>query len=255
MRPANRERIRTLLKGIETGDPDSVLVVDESRYVQHNPMTREGSEGLAELFARLSQTSPRVVIHRMFEDDDFVFGHVEYDFAEKVTGFEVFRFEDGFAVEHWDNLQHLHGEPNESGHTMTDGATEPADLERTEANRSLVRSFADEVLLARRLERLEHYVADGLIEHDPHRGDGVDAFRRSLSTMTSAGEPALGYERIHRVLAEGDFVLCAGEGRIDGVHSAIYELVRVADGKIVEHWNSIEPIPPRATWNNDNGKF
>jgi predicted SnoaL-like aldol condensation-catalyzing enzyme len=57
------------------------------------------------------------------------------------------------------------------------------------------------------------------------------------------------------VLAEGNFVLCAAEGTFDGVNSALYDLVRIADGKIVEHWDSIEPIPPRSEWNNDNGKF
>jgi predicted SnoaL-like aldol condensation-catalyzing enzyme len=47
------------------------------------------------VFKRLAETSPRVEIVRMFEDGDYVFGHVEYDFAEVVTGFEVFRFDDG----------------------------------------------------------------------------------------------------------------------------------------------------------------
>ena len=37
--------IRKLLKGIETGDPASVAVVDEAKYIQHNSQTHEGSEG------------------------------------------------------------------------------------------------------------------------------------------------------------------------------------------------------------------
>jgi predicted SnoaL-like aldol condensation-catalyzing enzyme len=255
MQTTKRAQIRTLLKGIETGDPESVVVVNEAKYVQHNPMTKEGSEGLAELFKRLSQTSPRVVILRMFEDGDYVFGHVEYDFAEVVTGFEVFRFEDGFAVEHWDNLQHQQSEPNASGHTMIDGATDITDLDRTESNRELVRSFADEVLVDRSLDRLGHYVSDDLIEHDPRRSDGFAVLRTALAETTSAGEPTIGYGRIHRVLAEGNFVLSAAEGTFDGVHSALYDLVRIADGQIVEHWDSIEAIPPRSEWNNVNGKF
>lgn len=255
MHSTRRDGIRKLLKGIESGDPESVVVVNEAKYVQHNPMTREGSEGLAELFKRLSQTSPRVVVHRIFEDGDYVFGHVEYDFADIVAGFEVFRFEDGFAVEHWDNLQHLNDEPNPSGHTMLDGSTEITDLDRTEANRSLVRSFADEVLVDRSLDRLEHYVSTDVIEHDPGRSDGLAALRSALSEVTSTGEPTIGYRRVHRVLAEGNFVLCAAEGTVDGTHSALYDLVRLADGQIVEHWDSFEAIPPRSEWNNDNGKF
>ena len=57
------------------------------------------------------------------------------------------------------------------------------------------------------------------------------------------------------MLAEGSFVLCAAEGAVDGVHSALYDLYRVEGGRIAEHWGSVEAIPPREVWNNDNGKF
>ena len=116
---AKKDRIRALLKSIETGDPGAVAVVNEAKYIQHNPQTHEGSEGLAALFQRLSKTSPRVNIVRAFEDGDFVFAHTEYDFAKRNIGFEVFRFEDGQAVEHWDNIQKRPG-PNASGHSMVD---------------------------------------------------------------------------------------------------------------------------------------
>ena len=67
-----KELIRRLLKGIETGDPASVAVVNEAKYIQHNPQTHEGSEGLAALFARLAKTNPRVNVVRAFADGDFV---------------------------------------------------------------------------------------------------------------------------------------------------------------------------------------
>ena len=97
--------IRTLLKGIETGDPDAVSVISPTQYIQHNPQTQTGREGLAALFARLSKTSPRVNIVRAFADRDYVFGHTEYDFDTRRVGFEVFRFEGELTVEHWDTLE------------------------------------------------------------------------------------------------------------------------------------------------------
>ena len=141
MTSRKKDQIRKLLKGIETGDPDSVSVVNEAKYIQHNPLTPEGSEGLAELFKRLAQTSPQVDIVRIFEDDAYVFAHTDYNFNVLEIGFEVFRFENGLAVEHWDNLQHKLSGPNRSGHTMIDGPTEVTDLDKTESNRELVRSF------------------------------------------------------------------------------------------------------------------
>lgn len=42
---------------------------------------------------------------RGFEDGDYVFAQMEYDFSSPKICFEVFRFENGQAVEHWDNIQ------------------------------------------------------------------------------------------------------------------------------------------------------
>ena len=146
-----KDQICSLLKGIETGDPASVSVVNEEKYIQHNPQTHEGSEGLADLFKRLSKTSPRVNVVRVFEDGDFVFAHTEYDFVTRNIGFEIFRFESGQTVEHWDNIQKRKG-PNNSGHSMVDGSTEAADHEKTESNRSTIKSFVDNVLIQGNIE-------------------------------------------------------------------------------------------------------
>lgn len=252
---ANRkQRICALLKGIESGDPESVTVVNEAKYIQHNPQTHEGSEGLAALFKRLAQTSPRVNIVRVFEDGDYVFGHTEYDFATRNIGFEVFRFEGEQAVEHWDNIQSRQG-PNASGHSMVDGPTEATDLDRTEANRELVRSFVDEVCIGRRLDRLAQFIdEDDFTQHSPHIADGLPALRAAMEATADNGGAAE-YRRLHRLLAEGNFVLAVSEGARDGVHSAFYDLYRIAGGKIVEHWDTVEAIPPRDEWKNDNGKF
>ena len=249
-----KERIRALLKGIETGDPAAVSVVNEAKYIQHNPQTREGSEGLAQLFARLAKSNPRVNIVRAFSDGDFVFAHTEYDFSTRRIGFEVFRFEGDQAVEHWDNIQPRQG-PNASGHTMVDGPTEPADQDRTETNRDLIRSFLEEVLVGRRLNALASYVsADRFTQHSPRLTDGISALRGALEERSSDGF-VIEYQRIHRVLAEGSFVLAVCEGRRAGVHSAFYDLYRLEDDQILEHWDTVEAVAPESEWKNKNGKF
>lgn len=241
----NADKVRTLLKGIETGDPEAVNVISPDTYIQHNPQTLEGREGLAALFARLSKTNPRVNIVRAFEDDDYVFAHTEYDFATRRIGFEVFRFEDGFAVEHWDNIQPRQGS-NASGHSMVDGPTEATDLELTEVNRVLVRRFVEQVLIPHRLEKAEEFI-DGsrLTQHNPQLEDGSIIHDNQIAK----------YKRVHRVLAHGDFVLAVSEGTFEGVHSSFYDLFRVSNGKIVEHWDTIEAVPPENDWKNGNGKF
>jgi predicted SnoaL-like aldol condensation-catalyzing enzyme len=253
MSSTRKERIRALLKGIETGDPAAVAVVNEEKYVQHNPQTHEGSEGLAALFERLSKTSPRVHIVRIFADGDYVFAHTEYDFSTRRIGFEVFRFEVNQTVEHWDNIQPRRG-PNASGRSMVDGPTEAVDLDRTESNRAFVRALIEDVMIPRHLDRLADYVHHELAQHDPALRDGISALEAELSAMTD-GRPLVEYDRLHRVLAEGSFVLTVSEGFRAGVHSSFYDLFRVEDGRIVEHWNTVEAVPPPSEWKNDNGKF
>lgn len=254
MTGAKKDQIKALLKSIETGEPGPIAVVDEERYIQHNPQTQEGSEGLVALFQRLSKTNPRVNIVRAFEDGDFVFAHTEYDFASRKIGFEVFRFDAGQAVEHWDNIQERLG-PNQSGHSMVDGPTESTDLDQTDANRQLVRDFVETVLINASVNRLTDFIdADNFTDHNPRGGDGVALLRTALEAQTE-GRRQIEYQRLHRVLAEGNFVLCVSEGETAGIHSAFYDLFRVANRKLVEHWDTTEKIAPSSEWKNDNGKF
>lgn len=254
MATAKKDQIRALLKSIETGDPGPISAVNEAKYIQHNPQTHEGSEGLAALFQRLSKTSPRVNIVRAFEDGDFVFAHTEYDFSHRNIGFEVFRFEDGRAVEHWDNIQERQG-PNKSGHSMVDGPVATVDHDLTESNRALVRSFVETVVVDGQLDRLVDYIEDGAyVEHNPRLADGRSSLSLALAGIGDALRQ-IDYDRIHRVLAEGNFVLCISEGKFSGTHSAFYDLFRLAKGKLVEHWDTTEKIAPQNEWKNNNGKF
>ena len=242
-----KELLRRLLKGIETGDAAAAAVVNEAKYIQHNPQTHEGSEGLAVLFARLSKTNPKVKFMRVFEDGDYAFAHNEYDFASVRAAFEVFRFEDGRAVEHWDNIQPLLG-PNCSGRGMLDGSVDIEDLHKTEANRATVKRFVQDVLIASDFGRLSEFVAADLIQHNPDFGDGCEAYRDWLMGDVS-------YLKNHKNLAEGNFVLSMNEGQNAGAPTAFYDLFRLDDDKIVEHWGTIETIAPKSEWKNDNGKF
>lgn len=110
------------------------------------------------------------------------------------------------------------------------------------------------MLIDGHLERLRDYVDDDYVEHNPRLGDGVSALRLALET-SGDGPRQIDYHRIHRVLAEGNFVLCISEGHLQGTHSAFYDLFRIADGKVVEHWDTTEKIAPRREWKNANGKF
>ncbi|MCB1755800.1 MAG: hypothetical protein KDJ38_09770 [Gammaproteobacteria bacterium] len=254
MTEERKQKIQALLKGIETGDPASVTVVNPYKYIQHNPQTHEGGEGLAALFKELSKTSPRVNVVRIFSDGDFVFGHTEYDFSSSRIGFEVFRFEGAQTVEHWDNIQSRSG-PNSSGHSMVDGPVDVCDLDRTEDNRSLVKSFLDTVLIDGKTDQLQCFVSETYTEHNPLSGDGLPALRDALTERTANSELIISYRKVHTTLAEGNFVLSVCEGYREGQHTSFYDLFRIENSMIVEHWDTTEKVAPKSEWKNDNGKF
>ena len=63
------------------------------------------------------------------------------------------------------------------------------------------------------------------------------------------------YPHIHKALGEGNFVRVISEGTLAGKATAFYDLFRVKNGKIAEHWDTVEAVAPRAHWKNENGKF
>ena len=207
MQSAQKQQAIDLLKSLETNDPKPFSSVSTTKYIQHNLAVADGPQGLKELIKRLPRETVRVKTIRAFQDDAFVFVHTDYNFFGPKIGFDIFRFEDGKIVEHWNNLQETPKVPNSSGHTMTDGPIEATDIEKTEANKKLVRSFVEDIFVNVNLEKFAGYFdGDKYIQHNPHRGDEASALGDKLKSMAQQGTP-LKFDKIHRVLGEGNFVL------------------------------------------------
>ena len=156
----NKQKVVRLLKSIETGESEPVGYINPNKYIQHNLSAADGLAGLQALLSQLPPNSAKVNTVRVFQDGDFVFAHSEYNFFGPKIGFDIFRFEDGKIVEHWDNLQET-PQPNPSGHTMIDGATELKDLDKTEANKTLVRNFVNDIFVNGQMAKLQN----GQIRH------------------------------------------------------------------------------------------
>jgi predicted SnoaL-like aldol condensation-catalyzing enzyme len=254
MENSNKQKVIALLKSIETGNPVPVGYINPNKYIQHNLGVAEGLAGFGALLQALPKGSATVNTVRAFQDGDFVFTHTDYNFFGPKIGFDIFRFEDEKIVEHWDNLQET-AKPNPSGHTMTDGATEVKDPDKTEANKTLVRNFVDDILVNGRMEKLAgYYDGDNYIQHNPLISDQLSGLGKALSEWAKQGI-TMKYDMIHKVLGEGNFVLVVSEGQLAGKHHSFYDLFRVENGKIAEHWDTIEEIPTKENWKNNNGKF
>lgn len=249
------QQVVALLKAIETGATEPVGFINPDKYIQHNQAVGDGLVGFGAVLAALPKGSARAHTVRVFEDGDFVVAHTEYNFFGPKIGFDIFRFENGKIVEHWDNLEEAAAAPNPSHNTMIDGATAVTDLDKTQANKALVKGFVEDVLVNGRLDKLETYISDKTYtQHNPKIGDGLSTMRQAFEGRAKSGV-SIKYGKIHFVLGQGNFVLTASEGTLSGQEMGLYDLFRVEGGKIVEHWDTHEIIPTAADRKNQNGKF
>jgi predicted SnoaL-like aldol condensation-catalyzing enzyme len=249
-----KQQVVELLKSIETGASAAVGYVNPDKYIQHNLAVGDGLAGLGALLKALPKGTARVDTVRVFQDGDFVFAHTDYEFFGPKIGFDVFRFESGRIVEHWDNLQEKAATPSPGGHTMIDGPTSAADLDRTAANKALLQVYMDDLLQGRRDRFASYFDGNRYIQHSPRVADGLTGLFAGLQALAKEGR-SVKYTGVHRILGEGNFVLVVAEGSFGDDPCAYYDLYRIENGKLAEHWDTIEPIPPRAEWKNANGKF
>ena len=211
-----KEQVVALLKSIETGESAPVAVINPEKYIQHNLAIKDGLAGFGEALAALPAGSARVHTVRVLQDGAFVIAHTDYNFFGPKIGFDIFRFENGKIVEHWDNLQEKPASANPSGHSMIDGSTEIKDLDKTEANKKLVAQFVSDVLQGNAPEKLTSYFdGDKYIQHNPAIADGLSGLGAALEAMAKQGI-AMTYDRVHKVLGEGNFVLAISEGSFAG---------------------------------------
>lgn len=252
--PTRKQQVVNLLKTFETKDPAGYAVINPKKYIQHNLHAANGLASLKAFAAPLPKGAMKVNTVRVFEDGDYVFAHTVYEMGQPSATFDVFRYEQGKIVEHWDNGQVMPAKPNPSGNTMVNGPTEAKDLSKTKANKALVKAFVTDILV-KKIDRFDHYVrGEHYIQHNPMIGNGTSAVKKYFSGpwLTSKVD---GYTKIEKVLGEGDFVLVMSSGLRGGKSIAAYDLYRVENGKVAEHWDTVEFIPPRSEWKNANGKF
>lgn len=226
-------------------------------YIQHNPVVPTGPAAILGFIPVLKESEIEVKTHRVIAEGDLVVLHNSYTNAqvfgaEQLVGFDVFRVENGQIIEHWDNLTPI-TPPNPSGHSQTDGPTEISDPGKTAENKALVTDFVNTILKRGEVDRITEFLStETYIQHNSQIADGLDGLGAALAAMADQGIDMI-YTDTHLVVAEGDFVFTASEGTLGGAPTAYFDLFRVADGKIVEHWDVISDIPSEMA--HDNGKF
>ncbi|MEM9056623.1 MAG: nuclear transport factor 2 family protein, partial [Pseudomonadota bacterium] len=160
---------------------------------------------------------------------------------------------DDKIVEHWDVIAPYVDE-TVSGRTQIDGPTEITDLEATESNKRLVGEFLDEVLVNGNAARAVDFIStETYHQHNPQVGDGLDGFAAFAAELANEGK-ALRYEEVFKLIGQGNVVVSYSRMSLGEEQYAVFDIFRLENGQIVEHWDNMEVIPPPGQWGN-SGKF
>lgn len=254
----NKDKAIALINTFATGDTEAAKNLLAEGYIQHNLAYGTGRDAFIGSVAYLASAPVKTSVQniRAFEDGDKVFLQTVYNFAgmgEQVA-FDIFRFDaDGKIAEHWDNLA-TKAAPNPSGHTQIDGTLEKQ-LVDSEATRKVVSGFVGDVLRGENPDKLTSYFdGDTYIQHNTGIADGLSGLGAALAALAEQGIQMI-YNKTYMVLADGNYGLAVSEGTFGGAPTSYYDLFRVENGKIAEHWDVMETIAEESTWQNHNGKF
>jgi predicted SnoaL-like aldol condensation-catalyzing enzyme len=129
-------------------------------------------------------------------------------------------------------------------------AGNPAQLEQ---NKRTVLDFYDKGLNQKDFEAASKYFGDRYVQHNPNAADGPAGFKGFLQFLKDKFPQSR--SEVKRTFAEGDYVIVHVHAvREPGTRgNAIVDIFRLENGKIVEHWDVVQPIPEKAA--NANGMF
>lgn len=135
------------------------------------------------------------------------------------------------------------------------GSDSTAKLEA--ANKAVVAAYEQAAFEKKDINEAASYVAEDLIQHNPTVPNGKEGVVNGIGGYLLKTYPNLKITE-KRVLTSGDYVIVHKYGQFDSTNAAdpgvaIIDIFRVVDGKIVEHWDVIQPIPAQSA--NQNTMF
>ncbi|MGJ8532109.1 MAG: nuclear transport factor 2 family protein [Alphaproteobacteria bacterium] len=250
------ENVRDIyLDGIAGGNARAAVLRNTGhRYTQHSTGVADGAEGFLAFFEPFVARNPKrdIEIIRIFEDGPWVFCSAYQSLndgeSQWVTMDMFYTDPAGLILEHWDTIAPYTTE-SKSGEDMVSGTRDIDVSVDGAASKALVLEYTKQVLQEGQHEKVADFVADRIVQHVPPIGMGLNGLKEWL-----VSDAAGSYEMLFHLLGQGDFVVTYGKRHAAGKDIAVFDLYRVSDGKIVEHWMNAEEISPREAWRN-SGKF
>lgn len=262
----SRKTLQTAFKAAAQKDFEAFMATASDPYVQHSPDLPDGWKPVWDLLADRPEGFSSTTMQWMgkagfLDSGDFLVMLREVNRADGTPPSKIvdlLRFdEEGKYAEHWDIRQPL-SEATASGRSETAAADEFEDKpvnydEETEKkNAKVVVRFLNQAFNLGQLdEALDELVYEGYVQHNPFIADGVDAVKQ---VFAEGKIPALHYD-IKYVLPQNDLVVVYSKVTSSQGTSAVVDILRVRDGKLVEHWDVVQAVPSEDDMPHNNGMF
>lgn len=236
------------IEGIRDGNVrQAVTKYTGRRYTQHSTGVKNGIEGFVEFFESFIKRCPirDIRIIRSIVDEQYVFVQAYQDInngeAKWVTTDLFDTDRDNKIIEHWDVISAFETK-NESDNNQINGITKIQDIESTDENKELIRTFMCDVMVLGQKDKFNSYInSETLVVH--------------CSSETKAFDSYVGtYNQVFKIIAQGNFVVAYSRVLQEDQELARFDLFRLENGKIEELWVNQESIPPKQEWVN-GGKF
>lgn len=123
-----------------------------------------------------------------------------------------------------------------------------------EANKELVLALFNTLFIEHKVdEAVDKYIHPDYIQHNPMAATGAEPLRQFFKEYYKNVPTATA--ELKRVLADGDLVALHynAKQRPDDRGLAVVDIFRVENGKIVEHWDVVQPVPEKSA--NENTMF
>lgn len=250
---------RTLIEARDTEAAEQYIA---EGYIQHNPNADTGRAGVFEFFSGLGapleiqDRVERKLVALVAEGDLVSIVQVDEQLEPSpytTTWFDMFRIEDGLIAEHWDHGRlPPDGTPRNYVPTVEnpdqENSLESADAQLA-TNKRLVHEMWRILLDAQQVEEAPNYLAEGYIQHNPLANTGLEGFLAFFRTFAQPQEVQPNIANFIEVIAEGDLVVLATVREYPDATDTPYsttwfDMFRVRDGLLVEHWDTATvPVP------------
>ncbi|WP_183561098.1 nuclear transport factor 2 family protein [Mucilaginibacter sp. SP1R1] len=239
----NKQKVLSFYKqivGLRKAELIPEFVLED--YMQHNPTVKQGRAGITGMINYLKTLPPppagaKSPIIRAIQEGDLVVTHLDIVFmGKRMAVIDLFKLKDGMLAEHWDAIQPM---PDQTGEAITaTNGTAKIDIHAVATNsKEVVDQFYKTIISKQTPAVISGFISENYTEHDP----AVISSGKGLAVCLN--EDAGRNIRIHRMIGEGDFVVVQSEFKRGGKPYVFYEIFRVANHQIAEHWSVEQVIP------------